>query len=103
VPVLGICYGQQAMVHHLGGKVEPHHKREFGRAEIEVTGQSKLFDGVWPLGTRDDFDRKSYVNFGSVGPGRNPFQSGGNPLTVRVSVRFDASRLPSLRISVQLQ
>src|SRR5688572_11529326 len=53
VPVLGICYGQQAMVHGLGGKVEHHDKREFGRAEIEVTGQSKLFDGVWPLGTRD--------------------------------------------------
>jgi GMP synthase (glutamine-hydrolysing) len=53
VPVLGICYGQQAMVHTLGGKVEHHDKREFGRAEIEITGQSKLFDGIWPLGTRD--------------------------------------------------
>jgi GMP synthase (glutamine-hydrolysing) len=53
VPVLGICYGQQAMVMQLGGKVEPHDKREFGRADIEVTGQSPLFDGVWPLGARD--------------------------------------------------
>src|SRR5438067_2967847 len=53
VPVLGICYGQQAMVAQLGGRVEPHHKREFGRAEIEVSGQSPLLDGVWPLGTRD--------------------------------------------------
>src|SRR6185295_18870730 len=38
VPVLGICYGQQTMVAQLGGRVEPHAKREFGRAEIEVTG-----------------------------------------------------------------
>ena len=53
VPVFGICYGQQAMVAQLGGRVEPHHKREFGRAEIEVTGQSPLLEGVWPLGSRD--------------------------------------------------
>ena len=54
VPVLGICYGQQTMVTQLGGRVEPSNKREFGRAEIEVTGQSPLVDGVWPLGARDD-------------------------------------------------
>ena len=54
VPVLGICYGQQTMVAQLGGRVEPSNKREFGRAEIEVTGQSPLLDGVWPLGARDD-------------------------------------------------
>ena len=53
VPILGICYGQQTMVAQLGGRVEPHHKREFGRAEIEVSGQSPLLEGVWPLGTRD--------------------------------------------------
>ncbi len=53
VPVLGICYGQQTMVAQLGGRVEPHHKREFGRAEIEVSGQSPLLDGLWPLGSRD--------------------------------------------------
>src|SRR5215470_12305194 len=53
VPVLGICYGQQTMVTQLGGQVEPHGKREFGRAEVEVTGQSPLFNGVWPLGARD--------------------------------------------------
>ncbi|HEY6577838.1 MAG TPA: glutamine-hydrolyzing GMP synthase [Rhizomicrobium sp.] len=54
VPVLGICYGQQAMVAQLGGRVEPHSKREFGRATLEVSGQSPLFDGVWALGSRDD-------------------------------------------------
>src|SRR6267154_2683994 len=53
IPVFGICYGQQAMVAKLGGRVEPHHKREFGRAEIEVSGQSPLLEGVWPLGSRD--------------------------------------------------
>jgi GMP synthase (glutamine-hydrolysing) len=33
VPVLGICYGEQAMAQQLGGKVEGGHHREFGRAE----------------------------------------------------------------------
>jgi len=54
VPVLGICYGQQAMVTQLGGRVEGSSKREFGRATIEITGQSPLFDGVWALGGHDD-------------------------------------------------
>jgi GMP synthase (glutamine-hydrolysing) len=53
VPVFGICYGQQAMVTQLGGRVEPHHKREFGRAEVDISGQSPLLEGVWPLGSRD--------------------------------------------------
>src|SRR5260370_36964145 len=39
VPVLGICYGQMAMVHQLGGKVESASKREYGRAEVEMFGQ----------------------------------------------------------------
>ncbi len=34
VPVLGICYGEQAMAHQLGGEVEAGHHREFGRAEV---------------------------------------------------------------------
>ena len=52
VPVLGICYGEQAMAHQLGGKVEGGHHREFGRAEIEVTEESALFEDVWRKGQR---------------------------------------------------
>jgi GMP synthase (glutamine-hydrolysing) len=52
VPVLGICYGEQAMAHQLGGKVEAGHHREFGRAEVEVTEETALFDGVWRKGER---------------------------------------------------
>ena len=47
VPVLGICYGEQDMAAHLGGLVEGGHHREFGRAEVEVTADSPLFEGVW--------------------------------------------------------
>jgi GMP synthase (glutamine-hydrolysing) len=52
VPVLGICYGEQAMAHQLGGQVEGGHHREFGRAEVEVKAKSALFDGVWQPGDR---------------------------------------------------
>jgi GMP synthase (glutamine-hydrolysing) len=52
VPVLGICYGEQAMAQQLGGKVEGGHHREFGRAEIEVKKPSPLYEGVWEPGQR---------------------------------------------------
>jgi GMP synthase (glutamine-hydrolysing) len=52
LPVLGICYGEQAMAHQLGGEVEGGHHREFGRAEVEVTQESALFDGIWRKGER---------------------------------------------------
>ena len=52
VPVLGICYGEQAMAHQLGGKVEGGHHREFGRAEVEVVADSALFEGVWQRGQK---------------------------------------------------
>ncbi len=47
VPVLGICYGEQTMVAQLGGEVETADHREFGRADVRVTGSSALFTGVW--------------------------------------------------------
>jgi GMP synthase (glutamine-hydrolysing) len=52
VPVLGICYGEQAMAHQLGGKVEGGHHREFGRAEVTVTEDTPLFEGVWKKGEK---------------------------------------------------
>ncbi|MFM8701899.1 MAG: glutamine-hydrolyzing GMP synthase [Hyphomicrobiales bacterium] len=52
IPVLGICYGEQTMANQLGGTVEGGHHREFGRADIEVTGDCRLFEGVWRRGER---------------------------------------------------
>jgi GMP synthase (glutamine-hydrolysing) len=52
VPVLGICYGEQAMASQLGGTVEGGHHREFGRAEVEVKEDTLLFDGVWKKGEK---------------------------------------------------
>src|SRR6188474_1455499 len=52
VPILGICYGEQAMAAQLGGVVEAGHHREFGRAEVLVTEESPLYEGVWRKGER---------------------------------------------------
>jgi len=51
VPILGICYGQQALCMALGGKVEAGHDREFGRAEVKVQKLSALYEDIWDLGT----------------------------------------------------
>jgi GMP synthase (glutamine-hydrolysing) len=46
VPVLGICYGMQAMAVQLGGQVESASRREFGAAQIRPTAASRLLDGL---------------------------------------------------------
>jgi GMP synthase (glutamine-hydrolysing) len=46
VPVLGICYGLQFIVHHLGGRVEPAPAREYGHAQVEVVAETTLFRGL---------------------------------------------------------
>ena len=46
VPILGICYGSQLMMHLLGGKVEKAPVREYGKIEVTVDQKSKLFENV---------------------------------------------------------
>jgi GMP synthase (glutamine-hydrolysing) len=52
LPMLGICYGEQALAHQLGGKVEAGHHGEFGRAEVQVTAPCIMFDDVWAVGEK---------------------------------------------------
>jgi GMP synthase (glutamine-hydrolysing) len=51
IPVLGICYGMQLVAHLLGGEVEASSRREYGRAEVEVSHPGVLFDGLEPRQT----------------------------------------------------
>jgi GMP synthase (glutamine-hydrolysing) len=42
LPILGICYGMQALTHALGGKVDSSAQREYGHAEIELLPSTSL-------------------------------------------------------------
>jgi GMP synthase (glutamine-hydrolysing) len=46
VPVLGICYGMQLLVHELGGRVEQADVGEFGRSELRVLEAGVLLAGA---------------------------------------------------------
>ena len=46
VPILGICYGMQLIAEHLGGKVTPSKRREFGVANVNVKCDCSLFKGL---------------------------------------------------------
>jgi GMP synthase (glutamine-hydrolysing) len=46
IPILGLCYGAQLMMHILGGKVEQARVREYGKTEVCVDTASRLFGNV---------------------------------------------------------
>ncbi|MBL8099000.1 MAG: glutamine-hydrolyzing GMP synthase [Anaerolineales bacterium] len=46
LPILGICYGMQALTHALGGKVNPSSEREYGFAEISSLVSSSLVSNL---------------------------------------------------------
>jgi GMP synthase (glutamine-hydrolysing) len=49
VPILGICYGLQLLVHLLGGRVEQAQDHEYGRAELRLERDDPLF-ASWDAG-----------------------------------------------------
>ncbi len=53
VPVLGICYGMQAMAEQLGGAVEAGKVREFGYAQVRARGHSALFRDIQDRATTE--------------------------------------------------
>src|SRR6266536_55012 len=48
VPLLGICYGMQAMGYLLGGHVVPAERREYGPAELRLLSTEGLLEGIVP-------------------------------------------------------
>ena len=71
IPVLGICYGSQLMAHVLGGSVATAPVSEYGKTEVTVDNESKLFDGVqssticWMSHT--DYIERAPENFKIIG------------------------------------
>jgi GMP synthase (glutamine-hydrolysing) len=63
VPVLGICYGMQAMGYLLGGHVVPSERHEYGKSAVIMQADSRLLRGVRP----DADDRVSvWMSHGDV-------------------------------------
>jgi GMP synthase (glutamine-hydrolysing) len=48
LPILGICYGMQAIAHQMGGKVAPSDHREYGHAVVHQADEAPIFDGLPP-------------------------------------------------------
>ncbi len=83
VPVLGICYGQQLMCAELGGAVEPSGLKEFGRAFVDVTHASRLLEGVWAPGMREQVWMSHGDRVTALPPGfRSMAASEGAPFAV---------------------
>jgi GMP synthase (glutamine-hydrolysing) len=51
IPILGICYGMQLLTRMQGGRVERSAQREYGKARLDIVGDTPLFKGVQNLST----------------------------------------------------
>lgn len=56
IPILGICYGMQAMAKQMGGDVETSNQREFGYAQVSLQGNSELFKGITDSNSKNGVD-----------------------------------------------
>ena len=109
IPVLGICYGMQLMIHTLGGKVAPGEAREFGRAEMEITSPGDpLFGGIpaklrvwmshgdkvvaYPAGARVLARTANTENAAVVIEGRNIYGIQFHPEVVHTNFGFEIIR-----------
>ncbi len=83
LPVLGICYGEQVMMHQLGGEVVLGDSGEFGRAFIEIADGCALFDGLWQTGESHQVWMSHGDKVASLAPGFRPVAaSPGAPFAV---------------------
>ncbi len=83
VPVLGICYGQQAMMHVLGGRVEGGTSREFGRAFIHKLADDPLFEGLFDNGAPEEVWMSHGDHVAEMAPGFSVIaRSDGAPFAI---------------------
>ena len=75
VPVLAICYGMQTTCAQLGGRVTLSDHQEFGRAFIDVLGECRLFEGLWPKGAREQVWMSHGDKVDALPPGFRPVAS----------------------------
>ena len=90
IPILGICYGQQAMAHQLGGSVLGGDHGEFGRAFLDVVDACPLFEGLWTTGERHQVWMSHGDRVDAIPAGFRPVaQSAGAPFA---AIADDARR-----------
>jgi GMP synthase (glutamine-hydrolysing) len=83
LPILGICYGQQVMMHQLGGTVTLGDSGEFGRAFIEIEDGCVLFNGLWAEGETHQVWMSHGDKVTELAPGfRSVATSPGSPFAV---------------------
>ncbi|MFX1275203.1 MAG: glutamine-hydrolyzing GMP synthase [Promethearchaeota archaeon] len=46
IPILGICYGHHLIMHQIGGIIEPHDNKEYGKTELEIIESHLLLDDL---------------------------------------------------------
>ena len=90
VPILGICYGQQVMMHLLGGKVEGGHgTAEFGRAYVNPTDRRCSLLAGWYAHGAEQVWMSHGDHVSKIAPG---FQVYGTSPNAPFAVTADVSR-----------
>ena len=90
VPVLGICYGQQVMMHCLGGRVERGQgTAEFGRAHVAPTGATLDLLAGWFEGGREQVWMSHGDHVAALAPGFDVFGTSPN---APFAITADAAR-----------
>ena len=90
LPILGICYGMQALTHALGGEVYPSTSREYGQAEIEPLLSNSLVSSlsrVW-MSHGDKITRMPDGFVALARSGNSPFAAMGDMQRKYFGVQF---------------
>jgi GMP synthase (glutamine-hydrolysing) len=89
LPILGICYGMQALTHALGGEVSPSAEREYGPAKIEALMPSILsvLSQVW-MSHGDKITRMPAGFIALAKSGNSPFAAMGDMQRKYFAVQF---------------
>lgn len=108
VPVLGLCYGAQLMMHVLGGRVEKAPVREYGKTEVTVDNTSPLFGGVSAKTTcwMSHFDYISRIapDFQVLATTRDcPVAAAGKPADKLYAIQFHPEVLHTVEGSTMLK
>lgn len=90
-PILGICYGMQALTHQLGGKVSPASKREYGSAIVEIHTHNPLLSRqqmkVW-MSHGDKIDEPPYGYQAIASSENSPFVAIADFENKRFGIQF---------------